>query len=286
VNVTLRHLLPALALILSGCVLPNRLAEEDPFREPVIGFIKPGVTSRIDIEAGLGDRHLDSIDGQWWVFPADRRMTEWFWLICTPGGCGGAEFGGDIHRYNLIVGFDGNDLVRKTVVVTDRSPCVDDQSICLDDRELTIVENDDTVLFALEYDFANTPCASLRYDGEHESDSYLGELLASPGVDCNPALTTRNGLIYALDATEPYTGRLIVSDVDGVRKFERSYERGRSNGAETAWSVGGEKLYEANYRENLLHGLVTYWKPDGTIGMQLCFENGDVVLMSADDCGL
>jgi hypothetical protein len=42
-------------------------------------------------------------------------------------------------------------------------------------------------------------------------------------------------------AAEPYKGRLTVSGIDGVGKLERSYESGKLNGAETAWSESGEK---------------------------------------------
>lgn len=271
-------------LALGGCVLPNRLAEEDPFGQGVIGFIEPGISPRAEIERQLGTHHLDSSNGQWWVFPADRRMTEWLWIVCTPGGCDGAEFGGDFHRYNLIVEFDSDDLVRRTVVVTDQSPCIDDQSICFDDGELTVVEDGNTLLLDLEVNIAKTPCAFLRRDKGYESNGFLGELLASSGAECYPALTMRNGLTYAFEATEPFTGRLIVSGIDGVGKLERSYEHGKLNGIETAWSESGEKLYEARYRDNLLHGPATLWTPDGETTFEYCFENGDVTYRSVDDC--
>lgn len=280
----LRIPLVVLVLALSGCVLPNRLAEKDPFRQDVIGFIEPGITVRDEIERRLGTHHLDSSNGQWWVFPADRRMTEWFWIFCTPGGCGGDEFGGDVHQYNLIVEFDSDDLVRRTVVTTDRDPCLDDYSICLDDSELIVVDNKITLLFALEYNIAKTPCAFLRRDIGHASIGFLGELLASPGAECHPPLIMRNDLTYAIEATEPYTGRLTVSGIEGGGRLERSYERGKINGTETAWSKSDEKLYQANYRDNLLHGPVTFWKPDGATILEFCFQNGDVTYRNTGDC--
>lgn len=273
-----------LVLALSGCVLPNRLAEKDPFHQDVIGFIEPGVTARTEIEDRLGTHHLDSSNAQWWVFPADRRMTEWFWMICAPGGCSGDVFGGDVHRYNLIVEFDSDDLVRRTLVTTDQDPCIDDKSICLVDGELIVAENENTLLLALEYNIAKTPCAFLRHDIGYESNGFLGELLASPGTECLPPLIKRNDLTYAIDATEPYTGRLTIFGLDGGGRLERSYEGGKLNGIETAWSESGEKLYEANYRDNLLHGRVTFWKPNSAIILESCFENGEVTYRNTDDC--
>lgn len=273
-----------LVLALSGCVLPNRLAEKDPFRQDVIGFIEPGITVRTEIEGRLGTHHLDSSNGQWWVFPADRRMMEWFWIICAQGGCGGAEFGGDAHRYYLIIEFDNDDLVGRAVVTTDQKPCIDDQSICFDDDELIVIENENTLFFALEYNIAKNPCAFLRRDIGHASDGFLGDLLASPGVECHPPLIMRSNLAYAIEATEPYTGRLTVSGIDEGGRLERSYERGKLSGTETAWSESGEKLYQANYRDNLLHGPVTFWKPDGATILELCFRNGEVTYRNTDDC--
>ena len=205
-------------------------------------------------------------------------------MFCVPGGCGGDEFGGDVHRYYLIVEFDSNDLVRRVVVVTDRDSCNDDKSVCFDDGELKIVEESNTLLLALEYDIAKTPCAFLLSDIGHESNGFLGELLALPGAQCDPVLAIRNSLVYAFEATEPYTGMLTVSGIGRIGRLERSYERGKLNGAEIAWSESGAKLYEANYRDNLLHGPVTFWKPNGEASIKLCFENGDVNFRNGDDC--
>ena len=281
-----RFLIPFVVLLLvqGGCILPNRLAEEDPFREDIVGFIEPGITSRANIEQQLGNLYLASSNGRWWAFPADRRMTEWFWIFCMPGGCGGSEFGGDVHRYYLIIDFGNDDVVHRTVVVTDHDPCIVDQSICYKDGELTIEEGGGTKQFALEYDLSRTPCAFLLSNNGHESAGFLGELLDSPGTACPPILTMRDGVAYAFEATEPYTGQLTVYGIDGVGWLQRSYERGIMTGIETAWSESGEKLYEANYRDNRLHGVVRLWNPDGTTTVELCFENGDVIHRDAADC--
>lgn len=281
-----RFYIPALvlALALGGCVLPNRLADKAPFREDVTGFIEPGVTSGNEIERQMGARYLESPDGQWWVFSADRRMTEWFWMFCTPGGCGGDVFGGDVHRYSLILEFDSNQIVKRSVVVTDQSPCVDDQSICFEDGELKVVEDENVLQLALEYKNPNAQCALLLRNNGYAEHGLLDELSASPDVDCFPSLTMRDDRVYTLGATEPYTGRLIVRGIDGVMKLERFYENGMLNGVETGWSEHGSKLYEANYQDNLLHGPVTHWNADGTVILSSCFENGLVSHRNADDC--
>ena len=274
-----------LALVLSGCVFPTHLADEAPFGDEVTGLVEPGSTTKSDVRAQLGDRYSESSNGRWWVFSADRRMTEWFAFMCGPyGPCSGAEFGGDVHQYNLIIDFGSDDIVRNLAVVTDQSPCTDDQSICLDDLELSVIEDGNALKYILEDNASKMPCAFLRISKSHESDDSPTQFLDLRDAECLPALVMRDGLVYALEATEPYTGQLTISGVAGVGKFERSYENGRLNGAETIWSESGEKIYQAYYRNNLLHGPVTYGTLDGTTGVLLCYENGDVAHLNADDC--
>ena len=43
----------AIVLAASGCVFPKRLAEENPFRSEVVGFIEPGATTRVEVEETL-----------------------------------------------------------------------------------------------------------------------------------------------------------------------------------------------------------------------------------------
>ena len=122
-NTTTRILICLLALVISGCVFPSRLGQKNPYREDVTAFVVPGTTTRADVIAQLGDRYYESSDGHWLVFLSSRRMTEWFWFICTQGGCDGADFGGDIRWYYLIVEFGSEDTVRDFVVVTHKNPC-------------------------------------------------------------------------------------------------------------------------------------------------------------------
>jgi len=43
-----------IVLAASGCVFPKRLAEKNPFRSEVVGFIEPGATTRVEVEETLG----------------------------------------------------------------------------------------------------------------------------------------------------------------------------------------------------------------------------------------
>lgn len=260
-NTTLRSSLFLLALLLDGCVLPNRLAEEDPFREGVIGFLEPGITTKTDVRAELGGRYLDYSNGQWWVFHANRRMTEWFWIFCMPGGCGGAEFGGHVRNYDLVVEFGNDDIVRRSVVVTDQSPCNEDQSICFDRRELTVVVSGVSMSYTLGPDMSIAPDAVLASE-----------------------VTSRDGKTYEIGASEPLTGQVALLDRLGFPEWVRTYENGELSGIETFWYSTGQISYQAHYSSNLRHGPATSWNSDGSILSQTCYRNGVIVDMPANEC--
>lgn len=78
----------AIVLAASGCVFPKRLAEENPFRSEVVGFIEPGATTRVEVEETLGTPFYKFSDGRWWAYCAQRRMTDWVWGMIVPNSDG------------------------------------------------------------------------------------------------------------------------------------------------------------------------------------------------------
>jgi len=97
-------------------------------------------------------------------------------------------------------------------------------------------------------------------------------------------LIMRDGLIYEVGATVPYTGHITVSDVHGVKESERTYIGGKLNGVETIWYRNGAKSYQAYYKDNLRHGPMTFWGRGGSITSQVCYEDGVLVNLSKDKC--
>jgi len=261
-NTAFRFLFCLLTLVLGGCVFPTHLADEAPFGDEVTEFIEPGTTTKSDVRAQLGDPYLESSGGQWWVFPANRRMTEWFVFMCGPyGPCSGGDCGGDVHQYNLIIEFGNDDIVRGSVVVTDQHPCTEDQSICFGRNELTVTVSGTPLTYSLD------PRSPLSPDSRLDSE-----------------VTLRDGKIYEIGASEPFTGRVVMLDHLGFPQWDRTYKKGELSGIETFWYESGLISYQANYSSNLRNGLATYWNSDGSISSQTCYRNGVIVDLPIDEC--
>jgi outer membrane protein assembly factor BamE (lipoprotein component of BamABCDE complex) len=125
-------------LAASGCVFPIRLAEENPFRSEVVGFIEPGATTRVEVEETLGTPFYKFSDGRWWAYCAHRRMTDWVWVMIAPNDDGDGELvetasgtnDGDTKQYSLVLRFRDDDIVNKVVVIKDEDGCTHRGTIC------------------------------------------------------------------------------------------------------------------------------------------------------------
>jgi len=140
----------AIVLAASGCIFPKRLAEEDPFRSEVVGFIEPGATTRVEVEETLGTPFYKFSDGQWWAYCAHRRMTDWVWVMIAPngngvgmdsGGTGGGTIDGDTKQYSLVLRFRDDDIVNKVVVIKDEDGCTRGGTICHKCGYLEVVQD-------------------------------------------------------------------------------------------------------------------------------------------------
>jgi outer membrane protein assembly factor BamE (lipoprotein component of BamABCDE complex) len=127
----------AIVLAADGCVFPTRLAEENPFRSELVGFIEPGATTRVEVEETLGTPFYKFSDGRWWSYCAHRRMTDWAWVMIAPngdgasgGGTGGGTIDGDTKQYSLVLRFRDDDIVNKVVVIKDEDGCTRDGTVC------------------------------------------------------------------------------------------------------------------------------------------------------------
>lgn len=124
----------AIILAASGCVFPKRLAEDNPFRSEVVGFIEPGATTRVEVEEALGTPFYKFSHDRWWAYCAHRKMADWGWFMIALdaeyGRTGGGTIDGDIRQYSLVLRFRDDDIVNKVVVIKDDDGCTRDGTIC------------------------------------------------------------------------------------------------------------------------------------------------------------
>ena len=138
-----------IVLAASGCIFPKRLAEEDPFRSEVVGFIEPGATTRVEVEETLGTPFYKFSDGRWWAYCAHRRMTDWVWGMIAPNRDGDGELvetasgtiDGDTKQYSLVLRFRDDDIVNKVVVIKDEDGCTRGGTICHKCGYLEVVQD-------------------------------------------------------------------------------------------------------------------------------------------------
>ena len=271
------------ALSMSACVFPIQLADDEPYGEQFIGFIELGDTPRSEIESQLGTPYLVFSDGRWWLYQANRQMTKWGWLFCVQTGCDGGEFAGKVRLYSLVLEFNEKDAVNKTLVITEQHPCNRDQTLCYRDGVLSVIEEGNALTQVFPGNTPNTPVTFVDHDVEPDN-KVSRRFMVTADDGFQQELIERNGLIYEAGATDPYAGHITLSDVHGVKEWERTYEGGMLNGAETFWYTTGEKSYRAYYVDNVRHGPMTSWKRDGSISFQMCFERGMLVDLNMDEC--
>ncbi len=143
----------AIVLAASGCVFPKRLAEENPFRSEVVGFIEPGATTRVEVEETLGTPFYKFSDGRWWAYCAHRRMTDWVWGMIAPNSDGDGELvetasgtiDGDTKQYSLVLRFRDDDIVNKVVVIKNEDGCTRGGTICHKCGYLEVVQDGEKI---------------------------------------------------------------------------------------------------------------------------------------------
>jgi len=78
------------------------------------------------------------------------------------------------------------------------------------------------------------------------------------------AVVSRNGVTYAINEDNPYTGKLIIYwDKNGQKQTESNYKDGKKNGLVTHFHENGQKRFEGNYKDGDRNGLSTVWYVSG-----------------------
>ena len=111
----------------------------------------------------------------------------------------------------------------------------------------------------------------------------LGLLLVIGMVGCGetvdaPKLVDRGGLRYEGDSETPFTGVARGETYpNGQKMYEHNYKDGKLEGLVTGWYENGQKSSEATYKDGLPEGLATVWYENGQKKWEATFKDGKVV---------
>lgn len=257
-----------LSAVLGGClILPKDLADERPFGDEELAFIREGVTNKSEVVDELGIPSMTYFDDEWWRYSTRQDLTDWMWIYWIPGwteDLGDFEVGGEMdsgsRRFDLLVHFDLDDTIREIALVTEDDPCNRNRTICLESGNLLL---------------RSLAGESLSISAG-EKPSIEIDVLQSGDLD----LVRRDGLVYERGRGDPYTGTVTTRHDDGWIERTVNYEDGMLNGAKTIWYKNGKKRYEARYVDGHRHGLVTFWDTDGLNPETECYQDGRVAIMS------
>jgi len=75
-------------------------------------------------------------------------------------------------------------------------------------------------------------------------------------------LVRKDGLYYASDANEPYSGVAVWYHENGQKSDERTYKDGKKDGLFTEWHENGQKSGEATFKDGELIS-EKCWDQDG-----------------------
>ena len=87
-------------------------------------------------------------------------------------------------------------------------------------------------------------------------------------------LQDRNGISYAVNETEPYSGRVTSFHPNGQLEAEAIFKNGRQEGLIRSWHENGQLESEAAYVHGQEEGLSRLWYENGQLRIEAAFVNG------------
>ena len=89
-------------------------------------------------------------------------------------------------------------------------------------------------------------------------------------------LVRKDGLYYASDANEPYSGVAVWYHENGQKSDERTYKDGKEDGLWTGWYKNGQKSYEETYKDGELIE-ETWYHENGQKRSVTTYKNGELI---------
>ncbi len=88
-------------------------------------------------------------------------------------------------------------------------------------------------------------------------------------------LIYKDGLFYAPDSDEPYSGEVVSHYENGQKVRKGTCKDGEVDGKWTYWYENGQKKDEGTYKDGELDGLSTGWYENGQKESEGTYKNGE-----------
>ena len=96
-------------------------------------------------------------------------------------------------------------------------------------------------------------------------------------------LVRKDGLYYASDANEPYSGEAVWYYENGQKMREVTYKDGKKDGKYNEWYENGQKESEETYKNGEKDGKWTWWYENGQKWIERTYKDGRLIESSAWD---
>lgn len=86
----------------------------------------------------------------------------------------------------------------------------------------------------------------------------------------------REGIVYIVGASKPFTGRLVGKYNNGQVKISEQYKEGVETGIETAYYENGTIFYKGKYINGKKEGEWNYYSKDNKLVLTQAYKNGEL----------
>ena len=87
----------------------------------------------------------------------------------------------------------------------------------------------------------------------------------------------RNGVVYVVGDSKPFTGKLIGKYDNGQKKVSEEYKEGIQEGAVTRYYKNGNTIYTGVYVDGKKDGEWNYYSSENKLAAKLIYQNGKLI---------
>lgn len=118
------------------------------------------------------------------------------------------------------------------------------------------------------------PCALYPRESPAQEVAAASRDSADVTIISDSEIEERDGIIYRIGMSKPFTGKVVDSFYNGQKMTETNYTNGKKDGKALSWYSNGVMRMDSTYKDGERDGLWTKWDKDGRIQFQRQYANG------------